>query len=222
MHLLYNHSLHSYSICAPLGHVDGEKLLSNYNVRVHAVNGAFKHLPYNVKLSLSITFCRSMYGSGLVNMSDAYQERLDVTWRKSVRLLLSVPYRAHGRVLPLLCGDFGIRETIFNQILNFFRKLSNCKESQYRVVFNNIYVGSQSCVSENLRYLCQCFGCDMPLLLTRDKCYIRNFFLRRANFNETVYNLAEFAKCILEARDLLNEFLTKQQCNDILWDILIL
>ena len=62
----------------------------------------------------------------------------------------------------------------------------------------------------------------MPSLLTRDKCYIRNFFVRRANFNETVYNLAEFAKCILDERDLLKEFLTKQQCNDILWDILIL
>ena len=73
--------------------------------RVNVINAQFRSVFCSTKYKLFKTFCMPMYGCELWDFSSKYTEFFYVAWRKSIRLLWSLPYRTHCNLLPIICDD---------------------------------------------------------------------------------------------------------------------
>ena len=212
------------TICAPYGCIDSQCVLFEYAVKVNAVNNVFKNLPFDIRLKMSTCFAGSLYGAELVKLSEFFLTRLDVTWRKGVRKTISIPYRSCSKVLPVLTGNFGLRESLFYKCLNFYKRMCNSDEKKYINVTNYIKTGSQSNLAENFRYLCnfmQCYQCNMDFLNGKKKHQLKEMFLKKDVLNEETDRLAVFTREILSERDYIKMFFTVKECNYILNEILV-
>jgi hypothetical protein len=82
----------------------------------------FAKLSAKVKYQLFISYCTSFFGSELWRIDNAGIESVCTAWRRAVRRIWSLPYRAHGRLLPLLCNCLSVQDQLCNRYLNFVHR----------------------------------------------------------------------------------------------------
>ena len=73
--------------------------------RVNTVMSQFKLAPYSIKYKLFKSFCSSLYGFLLWDMSAKSINKFYITWRKCLRQLYQLPYRTHNNLLHLISKD---------------------------------------------------------------------------------------------------------------------
>ena len=70
--------------------------------RANTVMSQFKLAPYSIKYKLFKSFCSSLYGFLLWDMSAKSINKFYISWRKSLRQLYQLPYRTHNNLLHLI------------------------------------------------------------------------------------------------------------------------
>ena len=80
-----------------------EPMIRDFNTKVNSFLSDFKRVKSEVKNNLFFKYCTSYYGSNMCNFCDSHNmEKLYVQWRKTIRRIWNLPYRAHRRFLPLI------------------------------------------------------------------------------------------------------------------------
>ena len=64
----------------------------------------FRILGASTKLNLLYSFCSSLYGAELWDLSNSDFECICVAWRKALKRVYSLPWRTHSNVLYSLCN----------------------------------------------------------------------------------------------------------------------
>ena len=79
---------------------DQDNIIKSFNRQFNMFRAKFQWVPPGVKIKLFTSYCCSFYGIQLCDLGSL--QRFHVTYRKSIRLLLGLPYRTHCRLIPLI------------------------------------------------------------------------------------------------------------------------
>jgi hypothetical protein len=184
-----------------LGHLIGPAV--NNNMITHCINdfygkvnlmsAQFTHASVFVKYKLFKSFCMPLYGSPLWDYSSKGVKSFYVAWRKSIRQLLKLPYRAHCALLNEICGDLPVDAQLHKRFLFFFRSLAKSTNKCVALCSKLTLSGSMSAVGNSLNYICHLYGIDKYKLDVTNICRVENM---------DVLSLEEKAKASV-IRDLL-------------------
>lgn len=117
----------------------------------------FGKLDATVKLQLLYSYCSSLFGSVLWDMSCNCLSSLFVSWRRSLKRIWGLPSNAHSDLLYGLCGKRPIDIDVMYRTLNFIYKCTSSDNNLVRSVTRymlSTYHGSQSPVQKNYVYCC--------------------------------------------------------------------
>ena len=124
-------------------------------IRNNEVFQRFKFVKHNVLYYLFKTYCMSLYGCQLWDVSGNDIKIFYVAWRKSIRMLFKLPYKTHCNILHEICCDVPIDFQVHKRIIKFINNiaLSNntCINIAYRLMLN----GSNSSVSNSFSFICE-------------------------------------------------------------------
>jgi hypothetical protein len=73
----------------------------------------FRNLDVSTKLKLLYSFCSSLYGAALWDLSCCEFDCITVVWRKALKRVWSLLWRTHCNILYSLCNKWRIEEEIY-------------------------------------------------------------------------------------------------------------
>ena len=109
-----------------LGHIvsgdldDRADIIQRRNVMATQINNVlcyFSQLDYFVKIKLLKTYCSSLYGSVLWDMSHSCIESVCIAWRRGIRRAFGLPNNAHCSLLSPLSCSFPLEDELFKRFL---------------------------------------------------------------------------------------------------------
>lgn len=208
------HWISSKPVCC----YDYKPALGEYAGRVNSLCSSFSFIPYDIKYTLCQILCQTLYGCEIWRINDFILDKIDLSWRKSIRKLCQLPYRTHSRYLPFLVDHGGLQQIVFSRIIGFFQaclKVSNVKINR---IVNLVALGSSSSFSNSLMYLCTVFNCNRNKLESMSKLEIRNecSALIRKRYQDVDDRTVHFILCVLDERDYMKVVLTRLEANAIL------
>ena len=109
----------------------------------------FHYYNSKVKYRLFKSYCMSVYGSVLWDISSNGVNRFNVAWRKCVRKLFKLPYRTHLYLLPYICQDFNNNDQIKKRISNFIMSIQKSNNDCILLCSKMTLNGSSSIMSNN-------------------------------------------------------------------------
>jgi hypothetical protein len=95
------------------------KTISDFNRRVNVLVYRF-HCNFETKVKLFQSFCISLYGSVLWDLSGRSTYLSYTVWRKAVRKIISVHPRTHCALLPLIISWFPWRRAHAHQLVGIW------------------------------------------------------------------------------------------------------
>ena len=123
--------------------------MTNFNF----IMSTYSFCAYDIKYKLFQSYCMSIYGCVLWNISGKYIERFYVTWRKCIRRLLKLPYKTHSSYLPCIVDDLPVEIQIHKRFLTFFHTSITSKNNVLRTCSQLALNGSNSTACKNLNYI---------------------------------------------------------------------
>ena len=98
--------------------------LSALNGKVNMVNSDFDHSDFDSLYQIFKTYCMPLYGSQLWVYDNIIIGTFNVTWRKDIRRLLSLPIATHYNLLPYNCYDIPPNLQLYKRVIYFINGLS--------------------------------------------------------------------------------------------------
>ena len=99
-----------------------------------------------------------MYGCELWDFSSKYTEFFNVTWRKSIRLLWSLPNITHCNLLPIICDDLPVEYQLHIRFLKSIKSNMNTDNRLVKLCARLCMDGSMSDTWKSLTYICSKYG----------------------------------------------------------------
>ena len=121
-----------------------------------------------VRIKLFKSYCSSIFGCELWNLSDSVINEFCVAWRKALRRVVSLPYNAHSFLLPLLTDTLPIFDEICRRVARF---TLSCLGSPSLLVRSIVQFGIDnarfnSCIGRNVLFCCNYFNWKLSDLLS--------------------------------------------------------
>ena len=113
-------------------------------VKTNVILTSLKNIDSIAKINVFNAQCLSLYGCELWNLEDKNIKTLETTWRKCCRLVLNLPCRTHGRLIPYLVGTSDILTIIENRMINFFTKGIKHQNNLISFLFKNALIDSNN------------------------------------------------------------------------------
>ena len=88
----------------------------------------------STKLKLLYSFCSSLYGAELCDLSHCDFDCITVAWRKALKRVCSLPWRTHSNILYSLCNKWPIEQEIYRRSLLSGIRCMNSESSVVRYV----------------------------------------------------------------------------------------
>jgi len=141
----------------------------------------FRNLNSSTKLKLLYSFCSSLYGAELWDLSSCDFECITVAWRKALKRVWSLPWRTHSNVLYSLCNKWPTEEEIYRRSLLFGLRCITSESSVVRYVsrFGIKYGLMHSVLGRNILFGCQRYG-----IKVLDYFYMGHFSFRGNSFRK--------------------------------------
>ena len=130
-----------------------DKTISSFLVNFNYIMSCFNFCAYDVKYCLFKTYCMSLYGSVLWDMSGKYIEKFFVVWRKCMRKLLNLDYKSRSKYLPFIVNDIPVDAQLHRRFLKFFYSTINSDNVCLQMCSKLILLGSQSNACKNINYI---------------------------------------------------------------------
>ena len=153
-----------------LGHIIGvdsdmmnkRKAQSDMYVQSNIIKSRFHFCRYDEKVRLFNSYCSSLYGSSLWNLSNI--KDVSICWRKCIRFLFNVSPMTHSTFIPHLVGKIDLQFDLLSRFLKFYLSCVNSPSSPVRLcMFGSLY-NYKSPVSDNIRFLISFLNVDEAFL----------------------------------------------------------
>ena len=108
-----------------------------------------------IKYRLLKAYCMPLYGCTLWDLSKKCVNRFYVTWRKSMRLLLNLPYNTHSHLLPYIVEDKPVELQLHMRFAKFFTNMHQSMNVLLKLCSKLASSGSCSSVSNNYVFIKQ-------------------------------------------------------------------
>lgn len=192
--------------------------IADFTKRVNGVLAHFGTAFSDVKYKLFTTFCMSLYGCPLWDLSHKRIGRFCIAWRKSVRRLLSIPPRTHNTLLPLICGDHSIDVQLHSRFVSFFCGLLSSSNQVIAICGQLSLSGSSSSISNSLNHICHKYNLIKHDLAGMGKITARRRIFKVAAMSHS-YEDYVHAGCIrdlLILRDRQSSHFTQREISELL------
>ena len=159
--IFQNISVRSQPTAVHLGHLIGpgvedgdiQRIISDFNRRVNVLISKFYFCWLETKVKLFQTYCMSLYGSILWDLSDKNVNLFYIAWRKAIRKFFGLDHMTHSILLPLITGLCAPDFQLEKRLLLFLRKNNQSKNTYVKLCANHTLRGSRSSVSNSLSFL---------------------------------------------------------------------
>jgi hypothetical protein len=154
-----------------LGHIlhsdphqdDLQSVVKNFNKQFNIFRAKFQCVTPNVRNSLFVTYCTSLYGIQLCDLQKSH--KLHVTYRKAIRTMWGLPYRTHCSLLPCITRSLCSIHMCSKRFLNFAANALQHESPVVKYIFNNALSCKNSVFAKNLTF------CTSQLNLQADYCH---------------------------------------------------
>jgi hypothetical protein len=125
----------------------------------------FRNVGTSTKLNLLYSFCSSLYGAELWDLSNSDFECVCVAWSKALKRVYSLPSRTHSNFLYSLCKKWRTEDEMYRRTLLFGLRCVNSQSSVVRFfsLYSVNYGLMHSILGRNILVGCQRYGlkvCD--------------------------------------------------------------
>ena len=153
-----------------LGHIisndldDTADIVQRRNVMAGQINNVlcyFSQLDNFVKIKLLKSYCTSLYGSVLWDMSNSSIELVCSAWRRGLRRVLGLPNTAHCSLLPPLSFSLPLDIELFKRMVLFIQRCLSSECPLVRSVASHSFITStamQSPMGKNIVLSCLQFS----------------------------------------------------------------
>jgi hypothetical protein len=97
-----------------------QPIVNDFNVKFNTFLAYFNKVRCDVKNTLFKQYCTSFYGAHISVLYHKDIDNLYVTWRKAIRKVWQLPYRAHCKLLPRVSGLFPAKVMFCKRFLKHF------------------------------------------------------------------------------------------------------
>ena len=155
-----------------LGSIIGEKCneaniqnaVNDLTYRTNILLSRYQHCSSFVLCELFHAYCSHYYGSSLWRLDQKSLEKLLTTWKKCVRRIFKLPYKARSKYLPMLVNRPTLNCQLLQRFLKFWRVCTAGDNSVLKYVSHISLSDSNSVVAENLKLLMYKMQCDYHFL----------------------------------------------------------
>ena len=112
---------------------DLQSVVNNFNRQYNAFRAKFQCVPPQVRNSLFISYCTSLYGIQLCSLQKSH--KLHVTYRKALRNMWGLPYRTHCALLPCITDSLCSEHMCAKRFLNFAKSVLHHDSSVVKYIF---------------------------------------------------------------------------------------
>ncbi len=131
---------------------NSDEMVANFYMRSNQVRANFRMCDSFTLNDLHSTYCTSFYGIELYDFNKDYVNDIYVAWRKCIRQIFRLPYRAHNYIVSNL--SYCIIERLDRRLAKYIYNLLHCDNNLVRSIVNSkLLYGANSIISENYKYL---------------------------------------------------------------------
>ena len=215
---LNNVKINTVHMCKHLGYFmksasfiyDFENVLNDIYVKTNILKCNFYNVDTASKIQLFKSHCMSLYGCELWSLHDPFINKLEISWKKSIRSLLNLPYRTRSVLLPYIIESLPLFSVIENRQFNFLARGLNHSNDFINFIFKNSIMSNTSFVTRNVNKIISKHKLSYYDIFTD-----RKFRFSIDNFND--YWRINMIKEILYIRDFnLYDFLNSHEIGNLL------
>ena len=194
-----------------------KEAIDTFLTSVNGIMCLFPQAHSSVRYQLFKSYCMSLDGCVLWDLSSKYIQRFYVAWRKSVRYVLGLPYKTHSNLLPLVCNDKPINLQLYKRFIKFFSSIINNNNSVISLCGELALQGSNSSACNNLNVISYQCKIDKNVMVHKRKLFNEHIeILFRESNHEKDLLVAGSITDILQLRDLNNSQFTKDEPHTLL------
>lgn len=191
--------------------------IGDMNSRLNVSLAIFGKADSSVKYKLFKSFCTAFYGSQLWDYSLKVVDAVWTSWRKAVRRIFRLPYRAHCYILPRVCGDAPLEKQLHARFINFFHGALTSRNTCVNICARLAINGSKSPACNSVNLICHKYAI---LKYDLDHCGCQgviNNILNSEQYSEAEEASAGAIKEFVQWRDDFNTPMhTKSDLQDII------
>ena len=175
--------------------------------RVNVLLSNFRNVYIDIKYRLFKTFCMSLYGCLLWDLSSNSVNMINIAWRKCIRRLFGLPPRTHNALIHAICNDIPIDGQIHIRFLKFMKGCLLSSNPCIQLCARLAIDGSNSDACKSVNFICSKYDINkyiIPTVSYRDSictyfsctedysvsagaicdlCYIRDHIIHTTNFD---------------------------------------
>ncbi len=189
-----------------------QQIINDLYKRTNLLLAQFRFANYETRYTLFKSYCMSLYGYQLLDISKPYIEDLFVAWRKCIRSILCLPYRTHSDLLPEIINDVSIQVQLEKRLVKFIHGIMKSSNKFVELTYRLFLSGSASPIGKGLTVLCAKYHWDrysMPHL----NQLLENIVGERIQIGRVG---AQIRELINMREDNNNNFLSRGEINDVL------
>ena len=148
-------------------------------------------------------YCRSMYGSQLWNLSGQSVSDLCTQWRKAHRQTLSLPYRTHCDLVPLIAQNIPIEIFLECKFLSFYKSAATSDNRIVKYMAKNRLFKGESTMGRNMTHLMHKYNLQLDDVITHSKERMKEHCYQtwKATVNEDYFLSAQVVREIILVKD---------------------
>merc|ERR1712079_176393 len=113
-----------------------EHKVGDFIGRTNSLIANFKGIHRNIISHIFCTQCCHLYGCQAWALDSKYLDRFDVPWRKAIRKLWYLPYRARSKMLPILVNSQSVRDHASIRFIKMYNSMYSGKNYKMKVLCN--------------------------------------------------------------------------------------
>ena len=150
--------------------------ITSFNVSFNRFLANFNTCRISIKNKLFHQYCCSYYGSQLWPLWNNYFDNICVKWRKAVRKIWDLPYRAHCEMLPIIADIYPIEISLECKFVNFVKSAIGSQNELVAYMANFMKSNCNSVFGHNIRHLYLKYGLTSDDLLNMSMREIKDRF----------------------------------------------
>ena len=201
--------------------VDG--ILCNFYKQFNMFRSKFKGISNSVQANLFSTYCTSFYGVALLPLCKL--NAIHVAYRKSLRVVLNLPYRTHCGILNCMSNLLCEKHYFMRRFIKFAFNALNHASDVIRYIFEQSVGSKQSVFYQNIEFCCKNLNVTYDIFNKSMYNCVKCVSLACSNFCKTEENHAK-ANMIKELRmcktgqcNIMN--LTINDIDDIIYNVCV-
>ena len=158
------------------------------------------------KLRLFKSYCSSLFGSVLWDLSHVCIDRLCATWRKGCRRVWHLPLDARSSLLPIICCELPLLDTLTSRFVGFVAKCFTSDSFTVRsIVRFGLYEGGMySLLKRNALFCCHKYNLSFCDFFHLSSAYIKWF--AACNIDPCIFDRASLILELIFLRDCFLDF----------------